>query len=142
MNTLQRLILMAACAAACPVPALADEADAVVVVAHPSVPRLDVSTVQRLYTGRAVEVGGLPVTVVNTRAGSATRQRFLLQYLQQDEEKYRAYWTVRLHVGKGTPPRELAGVSEVIDFVQRTPGAVGYIPASDVRAGLNIVARP
>jgi len=114
----------------------------VLVIANPSVPALDTATVSRLYTGRAIEVAGNPVTVVNAAAGSSVRQRFLSRYLQQDEEKYRAYWTVRRHVGKGVPPRELKTSAEVIDYVQSTPGAIGYIDVADLKPGLKVVLRP
>lgn len=115
----------------------------VLVIAHPSVPALEAATVNRLYTGRAIEVAGNPVTVVNAAAGSAVRQRFLIRYLQQDEEKYRAYWTVRRHVGKGAPPRELTSVAQMLEVVTRTPGAVGYIDAASAagQTGLNVICR-
>ncbi len=114
----------------------------VLVIGHAALPRLDSNTVAKLYTGRAIEVGGTTVTVVNAAAGSALRQRFLASVLQQDEDKYGAYWTVRRHVGKGVPPRELASSAELIQFVQNTPGAVGYIDAAELRPGLNVLARP
>jgi ABC-type phosphate transport system substrate-binding protein len=120
----------------------AQERDAPVLIGNATVPRIDLITVQRLYTGRAVEVGGLPVTVVNAAPGSRLRERFMSDVMKQEEGRYVAYWTVRKHVGKGTPPRELKSVDEIIEFVQSTPGAVGYIPASDVRAGLNVVLKP
>jgi hypothetical protein len=53
-----------------------------------------------------------------------------------------AYWTVRKHIGKGTPPRELKTAAEVMDFVQATPGALGYVSAAELRPGLNVVLRP
>jgi hypothetical protein len=62
--------------------------------------------------------------------------------MNQDDNRYVAYWTVRKHVGKGTPPRELKSASEIIEFVQNTPGAMGYIAASDLRPGMNIVMKP
>jgi ABC-type phosphate transport system substrate-binding protein len=123
-------------------PALQAAEPAVLVIGHAALPRLDSATVQRLYTGRAVEVAGIGVTVVNAPPGSPLRQRFLTLFLQQDDDQYRAYWTVRRHVGKGAPPRELATSAEVITFVQSTPGAVGYIDAADLRPGLNVLARP
>ena len=116
--------------------------DNLVVVAHPSVPKLDLQTLQRLYTGRAVEVGGQNIVVANAAPGSSARQRFLAQVVQLDDERYRAYWTVRRHVGKGTPPRELRSTAEVLEFVQNTPGAVAYLTAAELRPGLNVVARP
>ncbi len=113
-----------------------------VIIGHASVAKTDAATVARLYTGRTVEVAGVPVTVVNTAAGSALRERFLWLVLQQNEEAYRAYWTVRRHIGKGVPPSELTTPAEVIDFVQNTPGAIAYIDAADLRPGLHVVLKP
>lgn len=127
-----------------PAAALAQAGDrgAPVLIAHAGVPRVDLATAQRLYTGRAVEVGGVVVTVVNAVSGSPLRERFLSQVMQQDEARYVAYWTVRKHIGKGTPPRELKTAAEVIDFVQTTPGGLGYVAAGELLPGLNVVLRP
>lgn len=116
--------------------------DAPVLIGNASVPRIDLVTAQRLYTGRAIEVGGLPVIVVNAVPGSKLRERFMSNVMKQEDDKYIAYWTVRKHVGKGTPPRELPSVDEIIEYVRSTPGAMGYILASDVRPGMNVIMSP
>jgi ABC-type phosphate transport system substrate-binding protein len=113
----------------------------VVVVAHPTVHKLDLQTVQRIYTGKVIEVGGLPVTPVNLRAGQPARQRFMSDYLQQTDDSYLAYWTVRRYVGKGVPPREMATAAEVISYVQNTPGAIAYLDEADAPASLSVVLR-
>lgn len=113
-----------------------------VLIGSPGMARIDAATAARLYTGRTIEVGGQPVTVLNAPVGSALRHRFLALVLQQDDEQYRAYWTVRRHVGKGAPPRELASSADVIAYVTANPGAVGYIDASELRSGLNVLLRP
>ena len=78
---------------------------------------------------------GIPVTAVNANSGSAVRDRFLQAYLNQDEDKYTAYWTVRRYSGMGAPPRELPSSAEIINFVKSTPGAIGYIDEADVPPG-------
>lgn len=113
----------------------------VVVVGHANVRKLDLTTLQRIYTGKVIEVGGVPVTPVNLQVGQSVRQRFLADYLQQNEDAYLAYWTVRRYVGKGVPPRELGSVSDVIQYVQNTPGAVAYMDEADVPASMNVVLR-
>lgn len=113
---------------------------AVVIVAHGNVRKLDVTQVQRIYTGRLVELSGQALLPVNQAPGSLLRQRFLNDYLQQDEDRYTAYWTVRRYVGKGVPPRELASVAEVIAYIVNTPGAIAYLDDSEVPAGMNVVA--
>lgn len=123
-------------------PVGAQDREAPVLIGHAGLPRTDLLTVQRLYTGRAVEVGGVNVVVVNAWPGSKLRERFMASVMNQDDDRYVAYWTVRKHIGKGTPPRELKTAAEVIDFVQTTPGGIGYVAVGDLRAGLNVLLRP
>lgn len=111
------------------------------VIGHLGVPRIDLSTVIRLYTGRAIEAANRPVTVVNLLAGHPVRQRFLLSFLQTDEERYRAYWTVRRHVGKGVPPPELPSVARLLDHIGGTPGAVGHVDATSLPPSANVICR-
>lgn len=113
----------------------------VVVVAHANMHKLDLPTLQRIYTGKVIEVGGVSVSPINLRAGQALRQRFLNDYMQQTDDAYVAYWTVRRYVGKGVPPRELPTVADVISYVQTTPGAVAYLDEADVPASMNVVLR-
>lgn len=113
----------------------------VVVIAHPSVHKLDVASVQRIYTGRMVEVDGVPVVPLNAPAGQTVRRRFLADYLEQTEDAYLAYWTVRRYVGKGVPPREVWPLAEVLAQVARTPGAIAYVDEADVPPGAHIVLR-
>ncbi len=116
-------------------------AGGVVLVAHANVHKLDVATVQRIYTGKVIEVDGVAVLPVNLKAGQGVRQRFLNDYLQQAEDAYTGYWTVRRYIGKGVPPRELATVAEVLAYVQNTPGALAYLDEADVPASVNVVLR-
>lgn len=92
-----------------------------------------------MFTGKAIEVGGIAVTAINAPPDSSARSHFLQTYLNQDEEKYTAYWTVRRYIGKGAPPRELAGSAEVFGAVQATPGTIGYIDEGDLKPGLNVL---
>lgn len=112
----------------------------VIVIGHTSLSKLNTTTVQRIYTGKAIKVDGVHVTAVNLKSGEL-RDRFLQRFLNQDEDKYTAYWTVRRFIGKGIPPKELSSAAEVIDFVQNTPGAIGYIDESELKPGLNVVSR-
>lgn len=141
MQALLKLLLAMLLVALAPAHA-ADDPQGFVVIAHTSVGRVDAATLQRLYTGRAIEAGGVPVTVVNAAPGSAARERFLTQVVKLDNDRYVAYWTVRRHVGKGVPPHDLRSAAEVIDFVLNTPGGLGYISTAELRPGLNVVFRP
>ena len=119
----------------------AGASDGVVVIGHRNLPPLDPQTVARIYTGRMIEVGGTYVTAVNASSGSAVRNRFLQAYLKQDEGKYTGYWLVRQNIGKGASPRELPRSADVINFVNSTPGAIGYIDEAEVQPGMNVLLK-
>lgn len=114
---------------------------AVVVIGHPVLGKVDSATLQKIFTGKVIELDGIAVKAINIKGGSAVRERFLRTYLDQDEEQYVSYWTVRRYIGKGVPPRELGSSAEVIHFVQSTPGAIGYIDDSEVKPNLNVLLR-
>lgn len=113
----------------------------VVVIAHPSVPRLDGVTVERIYTGKVVEVGGVRVMPLDLTPGHPLRGRFLARWLEKDEERYLAYWTVRRYVGKGVPPTQVPTTAEMIRLVSATPGTVGYVDEADLKPGVNVLIR-
>ena len=116
-------------------------AGGVVVIGDARLTKLDATTLEKVYTGRVIEVDGIPVTAVNANSGSAVRNRFLQAYLNQDEDKYTAYWTVRRYIGKGASPRELSRSADVINFVNSTPGAIDYIDEADVQPGMNVLLK-
>lgn len=137
LHTFLRVILAAlACTR---VPAHAD--GGIVVIAHAGVPGIDSTTLEKIYTGRVIEVNGVFVTPVNASAGSDAKSRFLHAYLHEDEDKYTAYWVVRRYIGKGASPREFSSSAEIIKFVNATPGAVGYINEADLQPGINVLLR-
>ena len=113
----------------------------IVVIGNNNLPKMDLATIQKVYTGKFISVSGISVTPVSIKPGNALRNRFLQQFLNQDEEKYTAYWTVRLYIGKGAPPAELPSAADVISYVQSTPGALGYIEESELKQGMNVIAR-
>ncbi|CAH1197951.1 conserved exported hypothetical protein [Candidatus Nitrotoga sp. BS] len=115
-------------------------ADNVVVIGHAGLNKLNANTIQRIFTGKIIEIEGKHVTAVNLKAG-ALRDRFLQHYLNQKDDKYTAYWTVRRFIGKGIPPKELSSAAEVIRFVQATPGAIGYVDENELKPDMNVISR-
>jgi ABC-type phosphate transport system substrate-binding protein len=116
-------------------------AGGVVVIGDVRFARLDAPMLEKVYTGKVIEVDGIPVTAVNASRGSSVRNRFLQAYLNQDEDKYTAYWTVRRYIGKGASPREFSSSAEVIEYVKSTPGAIGYIDEGELPPGVNVLLK-
>jgi len=112
------------------------------VVANADTPALDADTLQKIYLGKVVEIDGHPVIPVNLAKGNMLRAAFMQQVLAQDDDKFIAYWTVRRYIGKGSPPREFATMEEQLEFLRKTPGAVGYLDDSAaIKQGLKTLLR-
>lgn len=45
------------------------------------------------------------------------------------------------YTGKGAPPKARSSPGEVLNFVQNTPGAIGYIDEADLKPGLNVLLK-
>jgi len=116
--------------------------DRLVVIGHSSLSKTDVSTLQRLYTGRLVSINEQAAIPVHLPPGDPLRRQFLDVVMKQSEEQYSGYWLVRQYVGKGAPPQEFATVEALLKYVTTTPGALGYLPASRVPMGGNVIYRP
>ena len=112
----------------------------IVVIGNANLTKLDAETIPKIFTGKVLDVGGINIIAVNAIPGNL-RDRFLRTFLKQSDEKYVAYWTVRRYIGKGVPPKELRDAADVINFVQSTPGAIGYIDEADLKPGLNVLVR-
>jgi ABC-type phosphate transport system substrate-binding protein len=134
------LILLAAAVLSAVIPARADDGS-VIVIANAPLRAVDAETIKRIYTGRTIELDGQTVRALNLAPGNPLRRRFIASVLQQDDDDYVAYWTVRRYVGKGVPPREFASSAELIEAVRNTPGAIGYIDASELKPGMIVLLR-
>lgn len=116
--------------------------DRLVVIGHSALSKTDISTLQRLYTGRVVSINEQAAIPVHLPPGDPLRRQFLDVVMKQSEEQYTGYWLVRQYVGKGAPPKEFATVDALVKYVTTTPGALGYLPASMVPMGGNVIFRP
>lgn len=78
----------------------------------------------------------VPVTLASGNIHNA----FLMRYLRKNEHQFSLFWKRLLFSGNGVPPVSFASEEEVIDFVARTPGAIGYVSKNAPLEG--VVALP
>jgi ABC-type phosphate transport system substrate-binding protein len=73
---------------------------------------------------------GGTVRPVDQGADSPTRQRFSDEILGRSVPAVKSYWQQALFAGRDLPPPELDSDDEVVRFVQRFAGAIGYVSAA------------
>ena len=81
---------------------------------------------------------GMHVEPVLSRAGA--HSVFLRDYIGQDDDALQNYYRSLVFTGKGSMPRALHTDEEVVAYVAKTRGAIGYVGATVTLDGVKILA--
>jgi ABC-type phosphate transport system substrate-binding protein len=85
---------------------------------------------------------GEAIRPVDLEPDSSTRRRFTEEVLRRPLAAVRAYWQQRIFSGRDVPPPELDSDQQVIDYVMKYPGAIGYVSgAADLKVARQIQIR-
>lgn len=71
--------------------------------------------------------------------GSPVRRRFTEGVLRRSVEAVKGYWQQRIFSGRDVPPPELESDDEVVKYVLKYGGAIGYVSASANLSGSRVV---
>ena len=106
------------------------------------VSELTVAEVRSIFRGdRALWSTGHAVTVVLPSGRSPYADEFSEGVLGMTRESMQRYWLGLVFQGRASPPVHLATASEIIAYVERTPGAIAVVPAGVARRALVIPVR-
>ena len=108
------------------------------VIANPSVGAASVSADEIkgvfLATKSSLSDGG-HVEPVLLKGGPA-HEAFLKEYLGKTDAAFETYYRSLVFTGKASMPKTLDGDSDVVAFVAKTKGAIGYVSAGASIAGV------
>lgn len=96
------------------------------VIAHLTV-HVAPEEVREIYAGNMQFAGSRRVIPVDN---GAVQGDFLYKVMRMDPDRYVALWTRKTFREGVSPPPVMIGDAEVLDFVRRTPGAIGYVGAN------------
>ena len=77
---------------------------------------------------------------VDQTPDSAVRRRFSEEVLNRSVTAVRSYWQQIIFSGRDVPPPELAGDAEVLEFVKKHAGAIGYVPGAAGTSGAKVIS--
>jgi hypothetical protein len=100
------------------------------VIVHPSNPAASVDRqflLEVFLRKRTRWPNEQPVRPVDLPTDSPTRERFSNEALGRSLSAVKAYWLQVIFSGHGVPPPELDSDEQVVRFVARTAGAIGYV---------------
>ena len=119
----------------------ATHAHAQLIIANPSVKSANVSKsdIKEVFTGDSSTVGGSRVTPILLKSGPA-KDRFLSTYIGKSEAAFMASWRTLVFSGQATMPKSFDSEAAVVEFVAKTPGAIGYIGKETPHEGVKVLA--
>ncbi len=133
MRLLRSLAAVALCAAAA-----AASDPGVKVIANPGVAASSISPDEIkgifLMTRTSLGDGGRVEPVLEK--GGPAHEIFLRTYLGKADAALQTYYRSLVFTGKGSMPKELATDADVVAYVARTKGAIGYVGSGAATAGV------
>mgnify|MGYP001593837309 FL=1 len=105
---------------------LSINASAAEVVVNPGM-KITAHDVRDIYLGEMIAVSGVTLQPLDN---AAAQEKFATTILKLPIEKYQSIWTKKAFRDGLTAPALKKDDAEVIEFVKRTPGAIGYIEGS------------
>lgn len=118
-------------------------AEELLVIAHPSVAATNLSTdeIASIYLLKITSwQGGGNIVPVNREAASNTRTTFSDAVLRHPPSALNAYWN-QMHFKGKVPPLVQESDQAVLAFVQKVPGAIGYISTSVSPQNVKVLAK-
>lgn len=105
------------------------------VIVHPSVAtaRITRNAIASAYLNGSTRWGnGQAVVPVDQSVQSPVRAAFSTDVLTQPVAAVQAHWSRQILTGQGRPPVVRVTDEDVVGFVSKTPGAIGYVSPSTV----------
>jgi hypothetical protein len=98
--------------------------------------KLGMEEMRDVFLGEKQFVDSLKLLPVDNSAAQAD---FLAKVLKMEAGKYSTAWIKKAFRDGLSAPAVKSGDAEVVEFVKRTPGAVGYVSASP--SGVNVIGK-
>ena len=133
-------LLLAAIGPGSPLAAQGGASFKVVVNASNPAAAMSRAEVSRLFLKKTTRwERGNKVLPVDQLPRSSVRVAFSQAVHRKDVDKIKSYWQAQLFSGKATPPAELASDADILDYVRRNAGAIGYVSKSAVGDGVKVL---
>lgn len=122
-----------------PEPAAADD---LIVIGNRSVPASELSAkdIQSIYLGKKkVWDNGLKIEMAVLGDGPLT-DRFLKTYVKKSSSRFETYWKKQVFTGGGKPPVSFEREKDLVEYVSKTKGAIGYVASQSYSDSVKILA--
>ena len=110
----------------------------VVVIANPSVSvnGITKNELKEIFTGKQVTWNDGQAIKPALLSQGEVHEEFIKDYIDKTTNQFTTYWRKMIFTGQGIQPRTFESPAEVVEYVVKTPGAIGYVSSSEISAGV------
>jgi ABC-type phosphate transport system substrate-binding protein len=101
---------------------------------------LDKPTAEKVFLKKLTNIGGQPVSAVDQPVASAARAAFSKAILGRPAQAMNEFWQQQIFSGADVPPPAKPTDDAVVEFVAKTPGAIGYVSSAAATPGVKVIA--
>lgn len=132
------IVKLACGLAALTIPAMAE----VTVVANASVGVSEISAddLKRVFLGAKNSLSDGSAVEPVLMQGGAAHESFLKEYVGKTDAALRNHFKSLVFTGKGSMPKSFASDADVVAYVSKTKGAIGYVGSAAAAAGVKRLA--
>ena len=116
--------------------------DEVAIVGHPGTTPESIAAkdLARIFLKKKTKwPDGRAAEPVDQKRAPELRRVFSEQILGMSVDMVESHWQAQVFSGRNTPPLAFASDAEVLDYVRRTPGAVGYVSGATSTSGVKLI---
>jgi ABC-type phosphate transport system substrate-binding protein len=94
---------------------------------------------KEVFTGSSTSLGGSHVVPVLLKEGSVNDE-FLAAYIGKTGAALTATWRSLVFSGQASMPKSVDSDAAMVEYIARTPGAIGYIGKASPHEGVKVLA--
>lgn len=95
--------------------------------------------IKKIYSGHVTKWPDNQAIVVSVMEGSDAHKEFLKTYVNKSDSQFSSTWKKMMFTGQASYPKNFDSAQSLVDFVAKTPGAIGYVDAGTKTDGVNVV---
>jgi ABC-type phosphate transport system substrate-binding protein len=101
---------------------------------------LSADDLKSILLGNKIKWDGGGVIKLAVLTAGPVHEQVMQERTQRSADQFDKYWKKLVFTGKGVLPTQAADDAAVIDYVAKTPGALGYVASTSVTAQVKVLA--
>ena len=113
-----------------------------IVISNSATKSLSSDDIKNVFLGKKSTLTTGEKVILATLANGEVHTTFMEQTLGKQPDQFSVYWKQLVFTGRGSMPKSFDTEQDLIDYVAKTKGAVGYVSAekkSSLPANVNVI---